>query len=69
MTIKNDIKSIIIKEGKTLTEINNCINNKFSKKSSIQNFVNKLSKETIKYKEVLEIADVLGYEIKWVKKI
>ena len=37
-------------------------------KSPLQNLSNKLNNETIRYTEVKEIADALGYEIKWEKK-
>ena len=41
---------------------------KTGKSVTVQNISNKFSKETIRYKEVLEIADVLGYEIIWKEK-
>ncbi|WP_302826333.1 hypothetical protein [Anaerofustis stercorihominis] len=33
-----------------------------------QNISNKLTRGTIKYKEVKEIADIIGFEIKWTRK-
>ena len=36
--------------------------------TSIQNLSQKLKRNTIKYQEMLDIADFLGYEIRWVKK-
>ena len=32
-----------------------------------QNITNKLARQTIKFKEVMEIADIVGYEVKFVK--
>ena len=37
-------------------------------KVALQNLSNKLSRGTIKYSEIKQIADILGYEIKWIKK-
>ena len=36
--------------------------------SSLSNFSDKLRRETIRYKEVKELAEILGYEIVWNKK-
>ena len=35
---------------------------------SLSNFSGKLKRGTIRYSEVLDIADVLGYDIVWKKK-
>ena len=35
---------------------------------SDSNFSAKLSDQTLRYREVLELADVLGYEIVWQKR-
>ena len=35
---------------------------------SISNLSAKLQRESIRYREVVELADVLGYDIKWVPK-
>lgn len=66
--IKNDIKANIARSGYTLTKIVELLNEKYNKKTTVQNLSNKLSRETISYKEILEIADVLGYEIVWKDK-
>lgn len=36
--------------------------------TTTQNISNKLSRGTIKYSEILEIADIIGYKIVWEKK-
>ncbi len=68
MEIKNEIKSYIVKTGKSLTEVVELINVKYGKSESVSNLSNKLTRGTIKYREALEIADVLGYKILWEKK-
>lgn len=67
MSIKNDIKSVIVKEGWTITDVVKALNEKHGRDHTVQNLSNKLSRETLKYKEALEIAELLGYKIEWVK--
>ena len=66
--IKEDIKSLIVKSGKTMSEVVNLLNEKYNKNDSVQNLSNKLARGTLKYSEALEIADVIGYKIEWTKK-
>lgn len=48
-----------------MNEVVKRINEKYNKNISIANFSNKLARGTIKYREVHEIADILGYEMVW----
>lgn len=66
-SIKDEIKGYIVMNGWRMGDIARKIS-KTNSKSSLQNLSNKLNNETIKYAEVKEIADALGYEIKWEKK-
>jgi hypothetical protein len=68
MEIKNEIKSILAGSGWTMTDVVKELNNKYERNDSVQNLSKKLTKETIRYKEIKEIADVMGYELNWVKK-
>lgn len=68
MGVKEDIKSIIVKSGWTLTDVVKALNEKYSRNDTVQNLSNKLARGTLKYREALEIAEVLGYTIEWVKK-
>ena len=68
MPIKEIIKSLIVRAGWTMTDVVEALNKKYSRNDSVQNLSNKLSRETIKYREAEEIADIIGYQIKWVKK-
>ena len=62
MSIRNDLKAYIISSGKTMIEVSELLG--ISQSSLSQ----QLSRESIKYSKVLELADVLGYEIIWKKK-
>ncbi len=68
MGIKEDIKSIIIKAGWSLSDVVRALNEKHSRKDTIQNLSNKLTRGTLKYREALEIAEAIGYSIEWVKE-
>ena len=67
--VHNEIKAIIAYSGLTLTEVVNRMNQarEPEDKTTVQNISNKLARGTIKYSEVLEIADVIGLKIRWDK--
>ncbi len=68
MTIKDDIKAIIVKSGWTMSDIVKSLNEKYNRQDSVQNLSAKLSRGTIKYREALEIAEIIGYNIEWIPK-
>lgn len=65
--VHNEIKSIIAKNGFTLTEVVYLMNQhrKPNEQTTVQNISNKLTRGTIKFSEVLEIASVIGLRISW----
>lgn len=65
--IRNEIKSYIAKSGMTLTEIVNKYN-ETHEPTTTQNISNKLTRGTIKYQEVVDMAEIMGYKINWEKK-
>lgn len=67
--VHNELKAIIAQNGLTLTEVVNRMNQRRSPDSqtTVQNISNKLSRGTIKYSEVLEIASAIGLKISWDK--
>ena len=67
MLLKDELKSVIIKSGWTMTNVVKELNHRHGTSNTIQNFSNKLRNETFKYTEVLEILDIIGYHVKWVK--
>lgn len=68
--IKNEIKGYISSSGWTITDIVEKMNENLptEKKTTVQNISNKLTRGTIKYSEVIEIADIIGMKIEWNKK-
>ncbi|MBG9452542.1 phosphoribosylglycinamide formyltransferase [Lysinibacillus sphaericus] len=69
-TIKNEIKGYISSSGWTITDIVEKMNENLptEKKTTVQNISNKLTRGTIKYSEVKEIAEIIGMKIEWNKK-
>jgi hypothetical protein len=68
MGVREDIKSIIIKSGLSMSEVIQILNQKHQRNDTLQNLSNKLAKGTLRYEEALEIADVLDLEIRWLPK-
>lgn len=62
MGAREEIKALLAKENTTMSKIAVKLN------MSINNLSNKLRNKTIKYEEVREIADILGYNIEFVKR-
>lgn len=68
MDIRREIKSYIVREGLSMLELLErlVIIHKWS--GSLSNFSGKLKRGTLRYSEAEDIADVLGYEISWIRK-
>jgi len=66
--LRNEIKSYIIKSGWSMKDLVDEINKRYDKSTSLSNLSNKLSRGTIKYSEVKEIANIIGYDIEWIEK-
>ena len=68
LNIKNQIKAQILLAGFTMAEAVDALSTEYGWSDSLSNFSAKLSRESLRYKEALELAQVLGYEIVWKKK-
>ena len=66
--VKCDIQSHIIAAGYTQKEAVEACSDEFGWSDSDSNFSNKLEKQTLRYSEVLQLAEILGYEIIWQQK-
>lgn len=68
--IRNEIKSYIAASGWTLVDIVAKMNESRSEseQTTPQNITNKLTRETIKYSEVKEIAEIIGFKVVWEKQ-
>ncbi len=61
--IKNLIKSLTSMENMTLTKLKILINHKFNKTDGLNNLTNKIRNKTIRVSELVEIFDILGYDL------
>ena len=68
MDIRNEIKAQIIRAGFTMQELVGRLSDEYDWSDSVSNLSAKLQRESIRYKEVVELADVLGYDIIWQKR-
>ena len=67
MALKDELKALIIKSGYTMTQVVEELNKKYNQNTSVQNFSAKLKRESLKYTEVEEVLDIIGYSITWTK--
>ena len=68
--IRNEIKSYMAASGWSLVDIVAKMNESRSEseQTTPQNISNKLTRGTIKYSEVKEIAKIIGYNVVWEKQ-
>lgn len=68
MNVRNEIKAQIIRTEMTMQEVVDLLSDEYGWSGSVSNLSAKLQRESIRYKEVVELADVLGYNIVWQKR-
>jgi len=68
MSIYEELKSTLAYEAVSMTKVSKLLLEKKNYKLSMNNLSRKLRARTIKYEEVRKILDILGYDIKFVKR-
>ncbi|SQB11422.1 LLM class flavin-dependent oxidoreductase [Enterocloster clostridioformis] len=68
MTVRSEIKAQIVRAGYTMQEVVDLLHEEYDWSDSVSNLSAKLQRESIRYKEVVELADVLGYDLIWQKR-
>lgn len=68
MNIRNEIKSILIREGMTMADIVEKMADQYGWSASVPNFSGKLRRSSLRYQEAVELADALGYDLVWQKR-
>ncbi|MDD3436178.1 MAG: hypothetical protein PHC64_03390 [Candidatus Gastranaerophilales bacterium] len=66
--IRDQIKILLLQKGILMKELVSEMGKRLNKKYSSENLSNKLRNETITYKEILLMADILGYKINFSDK-
>ena len=67
MNIRNELKSLIAQNGTTLKKVCEIISEKTGKNVIGNNMTNKIRRNTIKFEEVEQILDALGYHVEFVR--
>ena len=68
MNVRNEIKAQIIRAGMTMQEVVDLLSDEYGWSDSVSNLSNKLQRESLRYTEAVQLAEVLGYEIVWKKR-
>ncbi len=68
MNVRNEIKAQIVRAGYTMQDVVDRLSDEYGWSDSVSNLSAKLQRESIRYKEVVELANVLGYDIVWQKR-
>lgn len=68
MSVKTKIKALLATEDLQLKELAEALSEKNKISINPNNISRKINRETIKYNEVEEILDVMGYDIVFVKR-
>ena len=68
VNIRNYIKSLLSLNGITLTEVAEKFTERTGKLYTLDSLTGKLKRESFSLKEAFVLADILGYEIKFIKK-
>ena len=68
MSIRNEIKSQIVRAGFTMQEVVDLLHDEYGWSDSVSNLSAKLQRESIRHKEVVELADALDCDIVWQKR-
>ena len=68
MNVRNELKAQIVRAGMTMQQVVDLLSDEYGWSDSVSNLSAKLQRESIRYKEVVELADVLDCDIVWVKR-
>lgn len=67
-SLKKQINVALIERNMTLTALHKALQEKYNKTYSLQNLSSKINRNTLKYEEVQEIAEILQYKLTWIDK-
>ena len=68
LNVREQIKTLLAQEGITQKELIVMLSKKTEKNYTQTSFAQKLGRGTLSYNEVVAIAEILGYEIQFVKQ-
>lgn len=65
---RNEIKAQIIRAGFTMQELLDRLHDDYGWSDSVSNFSNKLARNSLRYREAIELAEALGFDLVWQKR-
>ena len=68
MQVRKDIRMLLLENDMTITDIAREMTKKTGKYFSRSNISQKLLRGTLKYEEALLIGEILGYDLKFVRR-
>lgn len=68
MDTRNGIKSYIVREGMTRADLVEKLAEQYGWSASVPNLSGKLRRDSLRYREAVELADALGYDIIWQRR-
>ena len=57
-----------MREGMTMQEVVDLLADEYGWSDSVSNLSAKLQRESLRYREAVQLADVMGYDIVWKKR-
>ena len=68
MNIRNEIKAQIVRAGYTMQEVVDMLADEHGWSDSVSNLSANLQRGSLRYIEVIQLADVLGFDLVWQKR-
>lgn len=68
VSVREDLKILLVKECLTIAKLAKIVSQKTNKKITADSLSHKLMRSSMKYDELQEIVEALGYKIKFEKK-
>ena len=68
LKVREQVKTLLSQEAITQKELASLLTNKFGKKYTQTSLAQKLSRGSLTYNEVMKIAEILGYDIQFIKE-
>ncbi|HUM84155.1 MAG TPA: DUF6471 domain-containing protein [Lachnospiraceae bacterium] len=68
MNIRNEIKAQIVREGLTMQQLVEQLSDEYGWSESVSNLSAKLQRESLRYIEAVQMADIMGYDLVWQKR-
>ncbi len=68
MYVREQVKALLAQENTKMKDLALKMQEKIGKKYTLQNLSHRLKRGTVTYNEFLEIAEILGYKVKFEKE-